>query len=209
MGWLGEFERLVEVGEVVALLGGAGLGGIGGEVRGHGVVEEQVALRFSSTNGATHTSPGHRPGFGHPTEISPVGAIHRAVADGLCRPLGSGVVCDGLPRALPWAGMGPGLWPSRSAGRKRDSYLSLLFDDGEEVGAVECRIAVDLALLAPDDAGRGPGFPAVGIVEDERVFFPSNSASVGLSLSRASRYSAGVFPEDVVDVFEGLFKHGC
>ena len=44
-GVAGGVERLVEVGEEVALLGGAGLGGVGGEVRGHGVVEEQVALR--------------------------------------------------------------------------------------------------------------------------------------------------------------------
>jgi hypothetical protein len=41
----GGIERLVEVGEEVALLGGAGLGSVGGKVRGHGVVEEQVALR--------------------------------------------------------------------------------------------------------------------------------------------------------------------
>lgn len=34
----GGVERLVEVGEGVALPGGAGLGGVGGEVRGHGVV---------------------------------------------------------------------------------------------------------------------------------------------------------------------------
>ena len=44
-GVAGGVERLVEVGEVVALLGGAGLGGVGGEVRVHGVMEEQVALR--------------------------------------------------------------------------------------------------------------------------------------------------------------------
>ena len=34
-----------EMREEAALLGCAGLGGVGGEVRGHGVVEEQVALR--------------------------------------------------------------------------------------------------------------------------------------------------------------------
>ena len=54
MGWLGVVERLVAVGEEVALLGGAGLGGVGGEVRGHGVVEEQVALRHVLVEVALH-----------------------------------------------------------------------------------------------------------------------------------------------------------
>ena len=44
----------MEVGEEVALLGGAGLGGVGGEVRGHGVVEEQVALRHVLAEVALH-----------------------------------------------------------------------------------------------------------------------------------------------------------
>jgi hypothetical protein len=44
-GVAGGVERLVEVGEKVARLGGAGFGGVGGEVRGHGAVEEQGPLR--------------------------------------------------------------------------------------------------------------------------------------------------------------------
>ena len=54
----GDIERLVEAGEEVALLRGAGLGRVGGEVRGHGVVEEQVALLCP--NGAMAPSPGLR-----------------------------------------------------------------------------------------------------------------------------------------------------
>ncbi len=52
-GVAGGVERLVEVGEEVALLGGAGLGGVGGEVWGHGV-EEQVAHRHGRPEGALH-----------------------------------------------------------------------------------------------------------------------------------------------------------
>ena len=47
-------ERLVEVGEGVALLGGAGLRGVGVEVRGQGVVQAQVALRHVLAEGALH-----------------------------------------------------------------------------------------------------------------------------------------------------------
>ena len=54
MEWLGGVERLVEVVEEVALLGGAGLEGVGGEVQGHGVVEEQVAFRHVLAEGALH-----------------------------------------------------------------------------------------------------------------------------------------------------------
>ena len=45
-----------------------------------------------STNGAAHTSPGHRPGFGHHTKISPEGAIHRTVAVGLERPFRASMI---------------------------------------------------------------------------------------------------------------------
>ena len=55
MGWLGVVERLVAVGEEVALLGGAGLGGVGGEVRGHGVVESrQLSGRHALVEVALH-----------------------------------------------------------------------------------------------------------------------------------------------------------
>ena len=42
-----------EEGEVVAL-GGAGLGGVGSELRGHGVVEEQIALRHGLSEVTLH-----------------------------------------------------------------------------------------------------------------------------------------------------------
>jgi hypothetical protein len=50
----GGVEGMVEVCEELALLGGAGLGGGGGEVRGHSVVEEQVALRHVLAEIALH-----------------------------------------------------------------------------------------------------------------------------------------------------------
>ncbi len=60
-GVAGGVERLMEAGEEVALLGGAGLGRVDGEVRGHGVVEEQVALLCpNGPNGAMAPSPGLR-----------------------------------------------------------------------------------------------------------------------------------------------------
>jgi hypothetical protein len=45
-------------------------------------------------------------------QVSPEGAVHRrAVGPGLQPSMGF----DGGPRALPWAGLRPGPWPSRSA----------------------------------------------------------------------------------------------
>ena len=101
----------MEVGEEVALLGGAGLGGVGGEVRGNGVVEKQVALGHLSTNGAAHASPGQRPGFGHPTAMSPVGAGHRAARDELERPFRAQVILT-----TGYAGRCPGLVWGRAFG---------------------------------------------------------------------------------------------
>ena len=54
-GVAGGVKRLVEVGEVVALLGGAGLGSLGCEVRGHGVVEfRQLSGRHVLAEVAIH-----------------------------------------------------------------------------------------------------------------------------------------------------------
>ena len=47
-------RRRLRIGWLGALLGGAGLGGVGGEVRGPGVVEEQLALRHVLAEVALH-----------------------------------------------------------------------------------------------------------------------------------------------------------
>ena len=98
----------------------------------------------------------------------------------------------------------------------------LLIDEVAEVVAGQGRVVVELAVLA---LGRGPGFPAVGFVEDVGVRLPLQCGLIGavllqpievfqeeepggllrvIQFRRASR----LFPEDVVDIFEGLFEHG-
>ena len=80
---------------------------------------------------------------------------------------------------------------------------------------------VNLAVLA---LGRGPFFPSVGLVEDVGVLLAFERGFVGFVLLQPIQLfqekeprsllgvvqfggAAGLFPEDVVDVFEGLFKH--
>ena len=82
-------------------------------------------------------------------------------------------------------------------------------------------VVVELAVLA---LGRGPAFPAVGLVEDVGVFLSLERGFVGLVLLQAVEVfqeeqpggllgvvelggAAGFFPENVVDVLEGLFEH--
>jgi hypothetical protein len=72
--------------------------------------------------------------------------------------------------------------------------------------------------------GGGPGFPAVGFVEDVGVFFAVEGGFVGFVLFEAVEIfeeeepggllgvvelggAAGFFAEGVVDVAEGLFEH--
>ena len=72
--------------------------------------------------------------------------------------------------------------------------------------------------------GRGPALPAIGLVEDEGVFLALQRGFVGPVLFQAVEIfqeeepggllgvvefggAAGLFPENVVDVFEGLFEH--
>ena len=97
----------------------------------------------------------------------------------------------------------------------------LLIDEVAEVVAGQGLVVVELAVLA---LGRGPAFPAVGLVEDEGVFLALQRGFVGLVLLQTVEVfqeqqpggllgvvefggAAGFFPEDVVDVLEGLFKH--
>ena len=97
----------------------------------------------------------------------------------------------------------------------------LAVDEGEEVVAGLGGVVVDLAVLA---LGRGPRFPAVGFVEEVGVFPAVEGGFGGLVVFEGVEVfqeeqpggllgvvefagAAGVFPEDVVDVFEGLFEH--
>jgi hypothetical protein len=95
-------------------------------------------------------------------------------------------------------------------------------DELDEVVAGEGGVVVELAVLV---LRRGPGFPAIGCVKDVAVFLAFEGGLGGLVvLQRVEVFQeeqpggllgvveltgvAGVLPEDVVDVFEGLFKHG-
>ena len=97
----------------------------------------------------------------------------------------------------------------------------LLVDEVAEVVAGQGLVVVDLAVLA---LRRGPAFPAVGLVEDVGVFLPVQRGFVGPVLLQPVEVfqeqqpggllgvvefgrAAGLFPEHVVDVLEGLFKH--
>ena len=97
----------------------------------------------------------------------------------------------------------------------------LLIDEVAEIVAGHRLVVVELAVLA---LGRGPAFPAVGFVEDVAVFLTAERGFVGAVLLQAVevfqekepgsllgvvqfRGTTGLFPENVVDVFEGLFKH--
>ena len=53
-GVAGGVERLVEVGEEVELLGGAGLGGVGGEMRGHGAWKTDRAPQCARGSRSLH-----------------------------------------------------------------------------------------------------------------------------------------------------------
>src|ERR1019366_1043596 len=98
----------------------------------------------------------------------------------------------------------------------------LLVDEGEEVVAGHGAVVVGVAVLAP---GGGPRVPAIGLVEDEGVLLAVQGGFVGLILLQPVQVfqeeepggllgvvqlggAAGLFPEHVVDVLEGLFKHG-
>ena len=94
-------------------------------------------------------------------------------------------------------------------------------DELDEVVAGESGIMVDLTVLV---LGRGPRFPAIGFIEDVGVFLSIEGGFCRLvgfegvevfqeeqprSLLGVVEFAGapGVFPEDVIDVFEGLFEH--
>lgn len=98
----------------------------------------------------------------------------------------------------------------------------LAVDELDEIVAGLGGIVVDLAVFA---LGRGPRFPAVGFVEDVGVFLAVQGGFGGFVVFQGVKVfqeeqprsllgviefagAAGVFPEHVVDVFEGLFEHG-
>jgi len=77
----------------------------------------------------------------------------------------------------------------------------------------------------PGELGRGPFFPAVGLIEEEGVLFAFECGFIGFVLLEGVEVfekkkpggllgvvefggAAGFFAEDIVDVLEGLFKHG-
>ena len=97
----------------------------------------------------------------------------------------------------------------------------LAVDEVAQVVAGHGLVVVDLAVLA---LGRGPVLPAVGLVEDEGVLLALQRGLIGLVLLQPVEVleeqepggllgviqlggAARLFPEDVVDVLEGLFKH--
>ena len=99
----------------------------------------------------------------------------------------------------------------------------LAVDALDQVVAGEGAVVVELAVLV---LWRGPRFPAVRRTEDMGVFPAFEGGFGGLVLFKGVEVFqeeqrgglhgvielAGapcVLPENVVDVFEGLFKHGC
>ena len=96
-----------------------------------------------------------------------------------------------------------------------------LVDEVAQVVAAHGPVEIDLAVLAP---GRGPRVPAIGPVEDEGVLLAVQRGFVGFVLLQRVQVfqeeeprglfgvvqlggTASLLPEDVVDVFEGLFEH--
>ena len=97
----------------------------------------------------------------------------------------------------------------------------LLIDEGEQVVAAQGSVVVDLPVFA---LRRSPAFPPVWLVEDVGVFltvqlgFGGFVAFEGVEVFQEQQPgglfgvvqlagASGVFPEDVADVLEGLFKH--
>jgi hypothetical protein len=125
-----------------------------------------------------------------------------------------------LPENLPYF-VFDGVWPGRLLREAMQVWKELLVDEISQVVAGHRGVVVELAVLA---LGRGPCFPAVGFVEDVGVFFPVESGLIGLVLFQSVEIfqeqqprgllcviqfgcASRLFPENVVDIFECLFKH--
>ena len=97
-----------------------------------------------------------------------------------------------------------------------------LVDEVAEVVADQTLVVVELAGFG---FGRGPGSPAVRLVEDGGVGLASQGGFGGFLLLQGIKVfqkeqpgsllgvvelggASGFFPENVIDVFEGLFEHG-
>ena len=97
----------------------------------------------------------------------------------------------------------------------------LLIDEVAQVVAGQGGVVIEITVLA---LGRGPGIPAVGFVENVAVLLPLQCGLIGAVLLKSIKVfqeqqpggllrvvqlhgATGLFPENVVDVFEGLFEH--
>jgi len=98
----------------------------------------------------------------------------------------------------------------------------LLVHEVAEVVAGQGTVVVEIAVLV---LGRGPAFPAIRLIEDVSVFLAVERGLGALVLLKIVEVfqeqqpggllgvvelggAARFFPEDVIDVFEGLFEHG-
>jgi len=114
-----------------------------------------------------------------------------------------------------------GVWPAGLLFEAVQVGEELPTDEVAQVIAGQGLVVVQLAVLA---LGRGPGFPAVQFVEDVRVSLAVQCGLIGAVLlepievfqeqqpgrllrvvqfGRAARF----FPQDIVDILEGLFEH--
>ena len=114
-----------------------------------------------------------------------------------------------------------GVWPRGFLLEGVQVWEQFLIDECQQVVAAQGGVVVDLAVFA---LGRCPAFPPVWLVEDVGVFlavqlrFGGFVAFEGVKVFQEQQPgrlfgvvqfagAAGVFPENVVDVLEGLFKH--
>ena len=101
--------------------------------------------------------------------------------------------------------------------------VELAVDEGDQVVAGQRLVVVDLAVFP---LGGGPAVPAIGLVEDVGVFLPVQLGfrclvvldRVEVLQEEQPRRllgviefadTAGILVKDIVDVLEGLFKHGA
>ena len=142
------------------------------------------------------------------------------MVDDLAQVVAAGDFVFNLPKDLPnlvFDGVRP-------AGLLREAVQigeEFLIDEVAQVVAGESLVVIDLAVFA---FGRGPAFPAIRLVEDQGVFL-----AIQLGLQRLVLFkpievfqeqqprrllgvvefggATGLFPEHIVNIFEGLFEH--